>query len=342
MGKSIKRGILNVVFFLFLALLISILLELITRVYFGLRQSTGTIILTGDDRIYDHRPLITFTNKYGFRIHYNSLGFIGDEIGEKKKGTFRILGLGDSVTDASYLPEKERYLSVLEETLSHRLHKPVEVINGAVSGYNSWQELALLKNKGLKIKPDLVIVGICLNDSVKLVPLPRVNWLGGITAKIRDGSKARYGDFLYQRSDFYKLAYDFLYNLRKGGLSDKDFRRYAKGYRFSINVDEMEEWKAVFREMLLLAKGHNTKILFVIFPLQGQVIRGEEFSCRGLSDLFRDNKAYCLDLIGSFRLRFKNGEPLFKRRDLLHPTSLGHRIAAESIADFIISQGILN
>ena len=144
--------------------------------------------------IYEHKPSITFTNRHGIEVTYNSMGFIGGEIPEKEK--FRILGIGDSIMAGEYLPEADTFLNRVGILLD------AEVINAAVSGYNTWQELAMIK-KCLPLKPDFIIVAVCLNDYWRGKPVLKMTRFGLLTNS-RDGASARYFDFIYQRSDLYK------------------------------------------------------------------------------------------------------------------------------------------
>ena len=193
------------------------LAEVATRAYYFNKLTTNQLILSRDpDLIYEHRPSISFTNIYGIKTKYNSLGFSGEEIMAKKAGTLRMLGIGDSIMDAPHLNEDKKFLHIIAQELKEDTEKDVEIINAAVGGYNTWQELAMIKEKGLAIKPDLIIVGICLNDFNSSKPvLSKVLFSNRIGENYRDGSKARYFNSLYQRSDFYKFIYDFFSNSKR-------------------------------------------------------------------------------------------------------------------------------
>jgi len=314
-----------------------ILCEIFIRVHSFSKVSSSSLVLDyKKETLFEHKPSITFTNKHGIKVRHNSLGFIGEEIGEKGN-TFRILVIGDSLTSAVYLPKEERYVNRLGKMLEKR---GVETINGGVNGYNTWQELGILRTKGLVIKPDLVIVGICLNDYVYKGPMLKKGWFNRVV-EIRDGSKARYFDFIYQHSNLYKFFYDVLSNRIRGHLSKKSYHSYLKEYNLNITEAELAKWKEPFIQMMLLAKEHETKILFVIFPMETDVVKKKDVSYIGLSSFFKERGAYCLDLATDFRRHAAQGEVLFMRRDMMHPTALGHKIAAEAMADYIIRNKIL-
>jgi lysophospholipase L1-like esterase len=100
----------------------------------------------------------------GFTI--NSAGFRDYEFREEKPaGTRRLVVLGDStsagngISDVTHIAAK-----VLERMLNGAGAGPFQVYNLAVGGYHTYQEAEMLRVKGLRYRPDLVLVGFCLND----------------------------------------------------------------------------------------------------------------------------------------------------------------------------------
>jgi len=97
---------------------------------------------------------VTRANNYGFRER---------EAGEKKDSVYRIMVLGDSFTWGAGLGEKQRYSNMLDSLLRSE-HLSVEVLNFGYSGSPTIEERDLLVKIGKMVKPDLIIVGFCLND----------------------------------------------------------------------------------------------------------------------------------------------------------------------------------
>lgn len=310
------------------------------RIYLSLKMSSESVLLsTNPELIFEHKPSIEFKNNYGITVRYNSLGFIGDEIGEKRG--LRILGIGDSITAGTYLQEGHRYLNVAGEILRQKTSKDIEITNGAVGGYNTWQELAMIKEKGLKINPDLIIVGICLNDHVKSNRPVYKNWLGRVAENIRDGSKARYLDLLYQRSDLYKFIYDRLAKKRREIKDKKSYEKYLRDYKFDISDTEWKEWMKPIEDMGELGRKNGIKVIFVIFPLHNQIVKGEKFSFKPLTDFFQQRGEYFIDLMEDFTARYKKEESLYREFDIIHPNSDGHKLTAEYIVNYIIANRIM-
>lgn len=274
-------------------------------------------------------------------MKHNSLGFIGDEIASKSNGVFRILGIGDSITSATYLSQEYRFLSVLHEVLANKTNKEVEVINAGVGGYNTWQESEMIKQKGLNIEPDLIIVEICLNDYIRNKPNLKKRWFNIISEDYRENANIRYFNFLYQKSDLYKLLYDFFAKLRLNTFDERGFLSYVKNYNLNINESQFQEWTKPLSEIIAFTKEHNIKLIFVIFPLQSQIVNGHTVSCEKLSNFFQENGIYYIDLIKDFRYQYSLGIILFRERDMLHPNAEGHRVSAYAIADYIKDKNIV-
>ena len=96
----------------------------------------------------------------------NANGYRGPVRSVKKPAdTFRILMLGDSETLSLCTPEQDTLASQLESLLNQKSSGlKYEVLNFGVEGYNTFSELELLKVKGLRYGPDLIILNYCLND----------------------------------------------------------------------------------------------------------------------------------------------------------------------------------
>jgi hypothetical protein len=79
--------------------------------------------------------------------------------------TVRIVGIGDSGMFGWNVPEGREYLADLERLLARRGNGTTyEVLNLAVPGYNTEQEVELFRTKGLAYEPQIVVVGWCVND----------------------------------------------------------------------------------------------------------------------------------------------------------------------------------
>jgi GDSL-like Lipase/Acylhydrolase family len=128
----------------------------------------------------------------GVPVRINNLGFRDDRDYALEKGhkTFRILVLGDSVTFGHGAITENTYPKLLERLL-HEWRPDIDwqVLNAAVPGYNTSQELAQLLELGPSVQPDLVVVGFYENDLVDNRPIEpasrRARWYSRVLAFVQ-------------------------------------------------------------------------------------------------------------------------------------------------------------
>jgi lysophospholipase L1-like esterase len=104
----------------------------------------------------------------GVEYSINALGLRGPEIAfEKPAETFRILGLGDSITFGIGVRDDETYLRRIEKALNaeYHDHPRFEVLNSGVQGYNTRDEVIALEGRWIQLHPDLVVIFFYLNDA---------------------------------------------------------------------------------------------------------------------------------------------------------------------------------
>lgn len=85
----------------------------------------------------------------------------------KPEGVFRLMFLGDSVTLGAGIKPQEAYPQALQAQLDEE-GRPVEVFNLALWGWSTRQQRLAWQKLGRKYRPDLVVLGICLNDIPEL------------------------------------------------------------------------------------------------------------------------------------------------------------------------------
>ncbi len=128
----------------------------------------GDMVQASDfnDIVYEFKPGLDCIFR-GQRVLTNSRGLRGPEhVVPKPRGTYRIVGLGDSVMFGWGCGQDDFYLRVLEKTLNAQSqpHPVYESINFAVPGYNTAMEAATFERKALEYEPDLVILQFINND----------------------------------------------------------------------------------------------------------------------------------------------------------------------------------
>jgi len=118
---------------------------------------------------YDGNPRHYFGAKNEVVHSTNSWGFRGEEFKtEKAPKTFRIAFLGDSCTFGEGVKDGDTFAEQTAALLRKKLAPEgvsVESYNFGVGGYNTEQEVFLLRNIVVKTDPDIIILGYSLNDA---------------------------------------------------------------------------------------------------------------------------------------------------------------------------------
>lgn len=146
-----------------------VVMEVFLRIFISSDQNTKNlppekspmIHIRNSERVYGYRPSLPLP------FETNELGFRGpDRKFEKESNVYRILVLGDSIPFGAQVREFQTYPRLVEKFLNaDEDNYRYEVINLGVQGYNTKQELATLREVGIKFKPDLLILSVCMNDS---------------------------------------------------------------------------------------------------------------------------------------------------------------------------------
>ncbi len=164
-ADAIRGALLRLVVLLGTSLLCAVAVELGLRAFWSgyYLKEGATYAVASATRGWANKP--SATTVYGeaeFRVDvvHNALGYRGRELArEKPPGVRRVLVLGDSFAYGIGVADDETFSARLE-----RLVPGIEVINTGVNGYGTAQELLLLRDEGLALRPDLVLVAFFWND----------------------------------------------------------------------------------------------------------------------------------------------------------------------------------
>jgi hypothetical protein len=289
-------------------------------------------------------------NTSGREVNFrtNSLGFRGGEVQvAKPAGTVRILMLGDSIVLSSFLPEEETFVNLVEKILASR-HK-VEVINAAMNDIGLRDEIEILKETGLKLKPDIVFLGFFENDSRP--PWGFQNEYYTLPPRLVMTSKV-----LEKYSYFYKwiwmrilvthfkskrsvTRFDYLKDWKRG-----EWRTDQTAYQNLIKAADLDfgagwdqkAWLTIYSdldELRAIAAKNNFKLVIAVFPVSIQVQSqfGDDYPQKKMKEYCQKNNIPLLDLLPV--LRPHKDEDIFF--DLCHYTPQGNQIIAPTIAEFL-------
>jgi len=266
---------------------------------------------------------------FQYRGASNRLGFRGPIDPEAKApGSYRIVVLGDSVTEGIGFDEyDDLYTAKLERAL-REAGVDAQVLNFGVSGYNTQQEVETLKDKALALEPDLVILAYVLNDTQG----PYYRMLQPLLDESNNEQNPHAVGGLAERA----LVHSALYRLVRYRLlaptpeeeQELTFEQYATGNTVARYIEELRQ----------LSEQHGFQVLVVVFP------KGNDRSFTAYP--FREEHAFIrelaseqgfrvLDLLPAFAVCARENEKSIFR-DNLHPNRRGHSCAAKAIAEFIL------
>jgi len=248
----------------------------------------------------------------------------------KSKGTFRIICLGDSVTQGFSFPPNNTPLNgtypyILEEMFRRNGMKNFEVINAGTGGYTSFQGLRYLKRDLLKYAPDLLIIWFGTNDVKEAI------LFSDKEQRMQNKTIERLDSFL-SHSKFYQLYRQALFHLAS--------YRGSKKSRVSA-----EDYSNNLREMVNLTKKNDITPVFIIPFLRSgsRVLSYKEMKnykeYTKIFSEFSDKEAVVMDLSPVFKGE-ENLDSYFI--DTCHFTLEGNRLVAQSIYDILMGRGIIS
>lgn len=159
--KSLAAGVLTMYVSAGLTLLIAelVLRPILGPRYFGVYELDEYYLyklIPNTTREYNRQSI----NEKGYvRYKINSDGFRGEEL-SKGSDHKRIVVYGDSFIHAEFSALQDTFTEQLEDKLSARIGKEVEVINAGVAGYGPDQIVRRMEKELAWLDPDLVVVGI--------------------------------------------------------------------------------------------------------------------------------------------------------------------------------------
>ena len=294
---------------------------------------------------------------FGATYQINSAGFRDAEHELKKpSGKNRIMVIGDSFTFGPSVNLEDTYPKQLERILNDSNIR-CEVINCGVIGYDMWQHIEMLKRKVLPHQPDLVILGLFLNDITDPVPPYKKGageWKERNPFEPEGTSEIMRHFFLWNY--FWNLNYRFetKYRYRRGhaylqGI-DKRNKKFGPGTHKSkwrkimygkLEKQEYEEFKDALNEFVLTAKSDGTSVLVAMIPDAAQLHDpGKQAVNRFVEQSCLETGAPFVDTTPGLE-KEKDPRPLYLFPKEPHNSPEGYRLIAQTIADKIREIGLL-
>ena len=275
--------------------------------------------------------------KEGKRYFINAHGLRGKLVPfEKPAGVYRILCVGDSSVFGDLVPFKEAFPARIEAQLNGRgVGRRVQVVNGGVPGLSSHMIIQFLKEKGLKYKPDLVVLYV-LNSEILLGPVPdkRLAPPAGLA-----------------RAYNFALRSRVVRGLREG-LKKTVFAARWKG-KLVPRVSR-KDMIANVRRIVGMSRALGASVLLLVPPIkegldkvESQVRRGTFVKVAGDSTRYQAALRKVAGKLGvpvvDVDALFKEGGKAPKKKyfaDEVHPSSLGHKAIADATVRHLLKTGL--
>jgi len=276
-------------------------------------------------------------NQHKATVNINNHGFRGPEFSiEKPEDVYRIFLVGGSTTASLRAPsDKVTSAGYLQSKIDEmNLENKIEVINAGIPGFQSNQELKLIKNRIVDLNPDLIIIYDGTND---------INYAYGFVpdkGSLRDVLSDGLNRYLY----FWETV-PVIYHI----ISQTTENPESKLFDDSTADLKAELWKNNMIKVCELGKNHGFKTVILLQPILGtgerdlteteekqfevfdhsKVIPAYQLFANKLDDLKPD-----CDIVADFRNIFDDveGDVYF---DNAHVGHLTNEIIAEKILEEI-------
>lgn len=283
----------------------------------GYEPAAGVYRAEGEN-LWNYDYYAPETNKLGYRDYDHAL--------QKVPGTTRIVVIGDSIASGLWI---DRYTDTFPAVLEIQLRAAgvqAEVINLGVVGYNTQQEVEMLREHGLDYQPDIVVLAYCLNDRERndgfLMQrlLEREKNEGGMNA-------ARMAP-LFAKSALFRFL---RYRVFPPGVPAQNTEHVSR-YLALVASDTTAQYFPVLQQ---LAETHGFRVVVAIFPALDDLDNYAHLDeHRRIAELAAQSGFERTDLLAPFRsCRAATGEA--QGIDIYHPSKAGHACAGKTLAETI-------
>jgi lysophospholipase L1-like esterase len=271
----------------------------------------------------------------------------------KPPGRYRIAVLGDSVTIGMGVADDESFSARTEQLLRQRFPgKDLDVVNLGIPGYDTRQEVGLLRRNVAQLQPDLVLVGFYSNDVPDVLE-------GEVTPSgtpIAAGQQHA-GQILHMDSTSPSFADRYLRKSRIIFIAGRTFNR-ARGAgesgmaRLTIELDMVQgkrsaqidrAWSRIgmqLEALQALARSNGFNGAIVALPPR-ELVSGQFPGSPYLSQLHAvaDPVGFpVIDPIPAMTAKRTSKDDLYIPYDRNHPNAQGHLAIAEAIVAQIQNQ----
>lgn len=290
-------------------------------------------------------------------IQINAMGF-RDTARQtaKSPNVQRTAVLGDSFTFGMAVNPDDTYVKQVEHFLSAR-HPRVETLNFGVIGYGMWQYLELLDRKIFDYDPDLVVLGLFLDDIVLSVPpyTKKKGWKPHnpfehiVTAKHKS-SVSRLWNFVRNFNELleakfrYKRGHMYLQGIeerkREIGPTNPE-HDYYKAQIGGLDKQVYVEFRGAMQRLADMTRAHKIPVIILYIPDASQLHEdSRQHINRFVKDAAREVDITFVDLTPVFE-QAEDPRTLYLFPLDAHTSREGHRLIASVLAQEIEKRKLL-
>jgi hypothetical protein len=302
------------------------------------------------------------TNSFGMRDREHKI--------ESDNGVMRIMLLGDSHMEALQMKFEKSFPKLLEDKLKDLLRREVEVLNTAVSGWGTDDQLTYFSRYGKKLKPNLVLLAMTLHNDISDNLNGKFHTFldGKLVAKpaheipFLDYQMWRIRAFMNANLHFYQL---FRYWWHHDGVEEGEVglnNHVANLLRTESPVQIDRGWRMT-EQLLVKLKSEaaeiNADCAIFLIPLSMQMdeaklegfLSNSKLSAEDVDiekpqemakSILAKERIGVIDLLPCFRAwESRYGKPLFLKYDG-HWTEEGHELASTIVSQSLVKDAVMN
>jgi len=346
--KNLKH---NLLLFFVTSLLCFIFLELFLRSFWaqpGYGYPEG-LIIPDDTKGFAFQPHFrgTFTGMLykDIPISINSKGLRDDEHEYLHPTSFRILGIGDSATFSPGVSYENTYLRQLEKQLQHE-EPSMDIIKAGFNSYEIDQEHTWFFEEGYKYQPNLVLIGVALND-VNPAKAHQNSYTKGLLKVFFVKDRSSFGS-LKTFFEFYCYTCTFLdaffYSFNQRTLihgKEYDLDYFERFYKL-WEGETFEQYQNKLLQIHTYLQKRDIPLVLVIFPYTYQFTNSLNFGTLPqdqLKTFAQQHDIFIIDLLPV--LDVEDYETYYLYEDEVHLSAKGNIVIAAKINEFLEKHHLL-
>ncbi len=254
----------------------------------------------------------------------------------KPVGKIRILGLGDSATFGPGVEFEDTYLQQLEKKLLNNGFN-VEIIKAGVNHYEFDQEYTYYFNEGYNYDPDIIFVGVALNDPTKTDPIKLKNEM--ISNKLKEPENT-FKNFISKNFKSAKFTYWLFKNTFI--LKGKDYNDdYFKTIYSLWDGESWEYYKSKLLDLNYKLKKDNKKLVLIVFPYTQQFNNSMSYGRMPQEKLLNLSVGTNMTVIDlTTDLDLPNYSKYYLPLDNVHLNAAGQKKVSEILYEWLINNSL--